>query len=304
MHKLIATLIVLAAPAAVLVSMSSPAQADPVCVEWDQAGTCTLYAQDDGGNPDGGVDADPVSDDGGEAVECTDGGKVVPCTYDGMPWSSENGCYISPAPAKIPKGSPLWEGHSDGAVYPCLNPRTGFNTFVWQADPPTGGPAPPDPADLAEQAVALMNLHMFKIGITPKPGRNHLGYVGLPTWLWVADQGPSTWGPISRSVSAGGITVTATAKVDRVVWEMGDGHTVTCDSAGTPYRTSYGNSNSPDCGYRYTSSSADQPHDAYTVNATAYWVVNWSGAGASGQIPLDFTDSTQIRIGEAQALGQ
>jgi hypothetical protein len=305
MRKLIAAIGTLATPAAVLVATSTPAEADPECIKWsDETGACILYVESD--DDDNGT-VDPVSNDdstGGETVECTDGGQVVPCTWDGGIWSSENGCYITPAAADIPPGSPLWEGHTDGAVYPCYNPRTFYNTFVWLADPPTGGPAPPDPEDLAEQALALMNLHMFELGITPKPGPQYMGYVGLPTWLWVADQSPNTWGPISRSVSAGGITVTATAKVDRVVWEMGDGQTVTCDSAGTPYRPAYGDSDSPDCGYRYTRSSADQPHNAYTVTATAYWVVNWSGAGASGQIPLDFTDSAQIRIGEAQALGQ
>jgi hypothetical protein len=305
MRKLTSIVGILGIPAAVMVSTSAPVSADPTCMKWDpETGVCTLYVGDDGSDDNPG--ADPVSDDstGGETVECTDAGEVVPCTYDGMPWSSENGCYISSASADIPENSPLWEGHTDGAVYPCINPRTGFTTFAWQADPPAGGLAPPDLEELAEVAIATMNLRMFEIGITPKPGPGYLGYVGLPTWLWVADQGPSTWGPISRSASAGGITVTATAEVDHVVWEMGDGHTVTCNRAGTPYHVSYGDSASPDCGYRYTSNSADQPNNAYTVTATSYWVIGWEGGGESGQIEMDFTDSTQIRIGELQAIGQ
>ena len=46
------------------------------------------------------------------------------------------------------------------------------------------------------------------------------------------------WGPISRTASSAGYSVTAAAKVQRVVWAMGDGTTVTCTERGTPYADS------------------------------------------------------------------
>lgn len=58
--------------------------------------------------------------------------------------------------------------------------------------------------------------------------------VGMPMWMW-ADPSPTTFGPLSASATAGGVTVTATAKVTTVRWAMGDGTTVTCHGPGTPY---------------------------------------------------------------------
>ena len=52
--------------------------------------------------------------------------------------------------------------------------------------------------------------------------------------------GDHTWGPITRTASAGGYTVSATARVDRVVWTMGDGSTNVCRKRGTPYADTYG----------------------------------------------------------------
>ena len=102
---------------------------------------------------------------------------------------------------------------------------------------------------------------------------------------------------------SGGITISATAKAFQISWDMGDGTTVVCHSAGTPYKSSYGRKASPDCGHVYEKSSAHETDGAYTVTATSSWVITWSGAGQTGTIRLDgLKRSTQIRIGEAQVL--
>lgn len=207
---------------------------------------------------------------------------------------------VEPQP---PRGSPLWEGHIDGGVYYC-QPADGVFTVVatfWAATPPAGA-MPPDPAELAQQAVASMGLKAIDIGIVPEPGANRLGLVGMPTWMWVAQPSQSTWGPITRSASAGGITVTATAKVARVEWNMGDGNRVTCTRPGTAYQDHYGKQSSPDCGHRYTRTSLGKPGDAYQISAISYWTIPWSGGGESGTISLDFTSDTQIRVGEMQVV--
>ena len=77
---------------------------------------------------------------------------------------------------------------------------------------------------------------------------------------------------------------------------MGDGSTVTCTGPGTPYAASYGKQSSPTCGHTYTRQGA------YTVRATTYWVVTWAGIGQTGTIPLNFTDTTTITMGEAKVL--
>jgi hypothetical protein len=151
---------------------------------------------------------------------------------------------------------------------------------------------------LAQRAIAQMELRAVAIGIVPEPGAGRVGIVGMPTWMWVTDPGPATVGPISRTVSAGGFSVTAVAKADRIVWQMGDGATVTCRGPGTPYADSFGRQSSPDCGHTYTRQGT------YTVRATSYWAVQWSGMGLNGTIPLSFTRTTNITMGEAQVLTQ
>ncbi|MFG2227734.1 hypothetical protein [Streptomyces sp. NPDC048644] len=115
-------------------------------------------------------------------------------------------------------------------------------------------------------------------------------------------RGGST-GPATATASAGPVTVTATATVSRVVWDMGDGGTVTCSGAGTPYKASYGKQVSPDCGHLYQHTSAGQPHERYPVTATATWTVHWTGAGQQGHLD-DITRKSNVatEVGEAQAL--
>ena len=161
---------------------------------------------------------------------------------------------------------------------------------------PAGPAAPPDPRVLALRAIATMRRRAIGIGIVPEPRVGSVGIVGLPTWMWVANPGRHTWGPITRTPSSAGYSVTATAKVQRVVWAMGDGHTVSCTQRGTPYEDSFGKRSSPDCGHTYTRQGR------YTVRATSYWLVTWAGIGQSGTIPLDFTRTAVITMGEAQVL--
>jgi hypothetical protein len=147
-----------------------------------------------------------------------------------------------------------------------------------------------------------MTLHAAQIGIVPDDKPGSIGAVGAPVYMWTTP-GPTTFGPQSLTGRAAGITITATAHVERIVWNMGDGHSVTCRTPGTVYQDRYGFNMSPDCGYRYTRTSAGQPGSAYTVTATSYWVVDWTGpAGSFGQIPLTLSSNTRIQIGELQAL--
>lgn len=142
-----------------------------------------------------------------------------------------------------------------------------------------------------------MGLSAITIGVVPEPAPGSIGLVGMPNWMWVADPSQTTWGPISRSASAGGWTVMATARVSRVSWDMGDGQVITCGQ-GTEYLDRYGLSKSPTCGHVYTR----QGH--YTITATSHWVVAWSGIGQVGTIAVDLVRSVPVTIGEAQVLKQ
>jgi hypothetical protein len=100
------------------------------------------------------------------------------------------------------------------------------------------------------------------------------------------------------------VSVTAVATPTSVTWSMGDGSTVTCAGAGTPFRA--GNNPraaSPDCGHTYRTSSADLEGQAYRVSVTVHWAVTWAGAGQGGVFPdLTTTGNGAFRVAESQAL--
>ncbi|MGW7063538.1 ATP/GTP-binding protein [Streptomyces sp. NPDC054904] len=203
-----------------------------------------------------------------------------------------------------PADSTLWQGHApgDGAIYldPCgigtglqSEALVGAGRAFWAQDPP--GAVAVDPAVLAQRAVDSMLLSPPAIGIVPKPGG--VGVVGMPVYMWTAT-GPETYGPNVASASAGAVTVTATAKVSKIVWVMGDGKSVVCTTPGTPYNAAFGKSPSPDCGHRYGSPGK------YHVTATSTWTIDWTGGGQSGQLTEVRSSAVDIAVGEVQVVGQ
>lgn len=265
---------------------------------------CVVIVDDPGSPGTGGTGGSDGSGVGGTVCKVSGTGETVPC-YDpawGW-WSSADDCYykevVPPPPATVPQ----WDGHyPDGSIYAAMCPASGGTGggWTWFADPPDGyGGAAPTPGVLAQQAVDTMRLSGPTIGMAPTEGKT--GLVGLPVWLWT-EVSATTWGPTSATASVPGLSVTATARAKRIVWDMGDGHAVTCTGPGTPYTMSKGDAQSPTCGYVYTRSSASQPDHVYTVTATTTWAVNWSGGGQSGALTVTRSSTALVRIGELQVL--
>lgn len=228
---------------------------------------------------------------------CSFGEAILPCQdAEWGWWSDSKNCYVKLSEPQPPTGTPVWDGHTDGAIYDCSLPRSGgFGGLVltfWSATAPAG----PDLVVLAQQAIASMDLRPISIGIVPEDTPGSVGLVGMPVWLWAAGPDAQSWGPITRSASASGVTVTATAQVKRVRWLMGDGAVVVCAGPGTVYEDRFGKSDSPTCGYTY------RKQGTYTVRAETQWSVAWSGMGQSGTIPVRLTQATTITVGELQVL--
>lgn len=228
-------------------------------------------------------------------------GEIVPCRDPAFgSFSSTDGCYYKLVEPQPPASDPSWQGHFPaGAVYSmvCLGNRTATGSWVWRATAPPG--VAMTPAQLAQRAVRLLPLRGPEIGMAPAPGST--GLVGVPVWMWTAVT-PSTWGPISRTAAVTGLSVTATARAARIVWSMGDGHSVTCAGPGTPYAEALGSKASPTCGYVYAMSSVGQPGEKYTVTATTTWNVTWAGGGQTGAVTVTRSSTTQVGIGELQVL--
>jgi hypothetical protein len=243
---------------------------------------------------------------------CTWGSTVVDCVTPAGTWS--NGCYLKLLDPQPPFDNPGWEGHTDGYLVQCtvittctpaqvatgcLGTTSSIVTVRWVAVVPG---TEPDPGDVAQIAIAQMNFHAGRIAMSPPAGPDTMTLVNWPTWMWITDPGENTTGPITRTATAGGVSVTATGTMDKIVWDLGDGHTVTCTTPGTAYRDGHSTGQSPDCGYIYPRSSANQPDLAYTLTATTCWTVTWAGAGQSGTIPLTFARTIAVRVGEVQTI--
>jgi hypothetical protein len=151
-----------------------------------------------------------------------------------------------------------------------------------------------DPVVVGEQAVQQLGLGSPSIEMAPPSGSPQL--VGVATWLWID---PGAWQDKTASVSAGTVTATATAAPSKVVWDMGNGDSVTCEGPGTPYSASDPNATT-DCSYTWPEAGS------YTVTATVYWSVSWTAVGAPGggnlglqagpaaEVPVTVTESQAI----------
>ena len=297
---------VLAAAAAVVLmsfAVAAPARADdgggecggPDCGVWGE----TPGSPGGGGsNPGGGS-----SGGNGGSSGCHYGGQTVPCSIGGLGWfNSRDGCYYLASPPPPPG---LGEDHTgeEGNWYTITCGMYGGGPVEARLEWRAGAPLqqPPDPAELARRALAKVTLKGAQIGMAPKQGG--AGLVSLPVWMWTTVT-PNTWGPISASESEAGLTVTITAKAESIVWDMGDGHSVTCASPGTPFKAGNGGQQSPTCGYVYGSSSRDRSGGKYTVTATTDWRVDWSGGGSTGVIDQTRTAGTTVQIDELQVVNR
>jgi hypothetical protein len=222
-------------------------------------------------------------------------------------------CKVTRLAKQPPAGSSLREGHppGEGAFYTrrcawnaagaaLAGWQAGANVF-WAANPPKGTA---NPAVVAQKAIDKMALRGPRITMSPKPDGE--GVLGMPVWMAVDEASKDRFGPNTASASAGGVTVEATARVNRVVWEMGDGTTRTCTPTQMkPYKKSYGLASSP-CGHRYRAlpENAKDGRGTYEVAATAHWQVEWEvqGGGESGVLNESRTSDIDVNIGEAQVV--
>ncbi|GAA3086043.1 hypothetical protein JOF29_007655 [Kribbella aluminosa] len=230
---------------------------------------------------------------------CLLGGASQACTSNLGNWSNTQQCYLERLEPQPPKGNPAWQGHTDGAIWTCVREDNGGRRFVtkWVWLPGKPDTVVPDPITLVYQAIAEMRLAPPLIKTAP--GAGQIGLVNMPVWMWVT-KSENTWGPIVRSASVPGLSVTVTAQVKAINWSMGDGSTVRCDGPGTPYDKSMGVKNSPSCGHRYVKTSHKLPNCKYPVTAVAQWDITWlSTLGDTGQISKAQQAATQLRIGEA-----
>lgn len=283
-----------------LVLPASFAEGDVVCGREDLYGRCEVIIIGPG-LP--GTEPQPGPSPTKPAT-CQLDGEAIPCVKDGRTWRPSYSAWCKLADPQPPKTDSLWQGQTSGAILDCQHPFTTAQGPFFKIWSP-GAEERPDPAVLARQAVASMNLKAIDIGIVPRTMEDYprsFGWVGMKVWMWAENPDATTWGPKTATASLGSYSVSATARVSHVTWDMGDGSTVTCRTPGTSWSRykARDDRSSPDCGYVY---EREAPTDAgYPVTATSHWQVTWQGMGESGTIEFTLDRTVHVMIGEIQVL--
>ncbi len=253
------------------------------CTTAGSQGRCWVAAANPG-RPTGPAGPAPASD--GQ----NGGGPQYPCVDH--PWT--------PPPA----GDPLWGGQnpSQGSLK-LLICRGGGALQGWPrvVFAPNGQPiAVPQvsPAELAEQAIAEMDLSAPDIRLAPPADSPRGATIGFPVWMWTARR-EATTGPVTRTATAGPISVTATATLARIDWSMGDGTTTRCPGPGTPFTEDQAGKPSPTCGHTY---ERLVPGGVAEISATSRWEITWSGGGQSAFRTMSLTSSAQLPVREVRTL--
>lgn len=307
------------------------ALADNNCVTLANGSVSCNVGVSDPGSPGGGGTPTPVDDSGpggftpGPTACHYDGSQGgvaadVPCSANDGWWSPSGQCYTKIVDPQSPP--PAGKDASVGAWYTCVPvgtncgtaavPRDCVGATFWSDVPPPGINRY-TPAQAAGALAKTFVLAGVNIGMAPAEkvhtddpvgtAAYRRTWVGIPVWLWVNQPTPATWGPMGKTATLGGVTVTATASVQTLTWSSGDGQTVNC-GLGTPFdQAAMGDQlavDSPNCGFRYQDTSGS---GTFTVTATTAWVVQWSGGGQSGTIAMPTTSSsTQVHVGELQSV--
>ncbi len=236
-----------------------------------------------------GVGADAEVHESPEAPSVRSGNSTRPqCTYDVMGAGDVD---IAEHMAKNGMGPTRGEGPGTWYWKTCID-ANGFasGTVAWI-------PQRIDPATVARRALQYTSLSDPAIGMSPPPDRG--GVVNVPLWLWVNS---GAWEPTSATATIDGVTVTTTARPDRVVWSLGNGEELVCDGPGTPYDPGRPEADQhSDCTYLFRQAGT------YTITATVEWHVTWTALGAAGGGDLGVvrrSASTTVVVSEIQALNR
>lgn len=171
-------------------------------------------------------------------------------------------------------------------------------TYVQPDNEDAGGDDEPpiiSPEQAAQQLIA--KLKFTAADPQAGPNRDHHDFpfdtaVGYPVWLW------TTGGTVNDSVteSVGPLTVSISIKLDRVVWNLGDGTTLRCNKGTKWRRGTAAGKKSPTCGHVY------RVPGRYTIEATSQWTITWSAGGESGTMPYSITADRPFEVGEIHVL--
>lgn len=292
-----------------VLATSITAHAELVCAEYEMSsGACLGWVEIPGSG--GGSSGNEGGSGGGGAPSeprvCTFGGREIPCQGKFGTWFSGREMWCAKLDPQPPYSDPAWRGNSEGAIYSCVRPEgsgvpdasLSFTTWL----PPGVQASPPDPEAMARRLLARIEFRAIDIGISLTPlstDPEAMGVVHMPVWFWAEHEDAESTGPVTSSATEAGHTVSITARLSAVDWDLGDGSgTIRCtgwrrfDPATMDRHTPVA------CG----SQEGYTREGEFTVSATSRWVVEWSGIGQSGTLEFPLRSEEPVRIGEAHTL--
>ncbi len=242
-------------------------------------------------NPDGSityslvcVDVQPgdPGEPGGPAEDCGQD-EVTPGPGDG-PYFCNGGIPCAYTTNVVPLALPTTEPPPGQEWQVMICHHGGFFTKDWVL---TNGTQPRPLIVQAQEAYG--NLAPPAGAVRHSPDAR--GIVGLPTWLWLA---PGSFAELTGSSAEG---LVAVAEPDRTDWVTGDGGSVSCAGAGTPYGSA-----GTGCTHTYRAAAA-----RYDGTVTRRWQVHYEQGGAAIDIPGAPTELTAatpwgLAVAEAQVV--
>jgi hypothetical protein len=199
----------------------------------------------------------------------------------------------------------VWGGNdpTKGKMWYCTNYQGPGTGGYWFYVPDGSTPALVDPGEVAQNALDEMPLQQPEVHLAPAPPLKT--YVSLATWLWMT---PGQYRRIAMTVTAGSTSVRVQAVPVRVEWEMGDGFTETCHSAGRPWVRGMPEAVQTTCSHTYETTSESEPGGKFDIAATIFYQVDWtctgaclSTAGTLGEVP-GLPGTSAIAVAERQSV--
>ncbi len=122
--------------------------------------------------------------------------------------------------------------------------------------------------------------------------------VGVATWFWVpAEQ----WTARSATVTAGAVSVTASARPALLRFDPGDGSLpIDCAGPGIPWALGATST----CSHHYVWTSAHHPSGRWPARLETVWEVTWSATTGAGGVldPIVRSTDLPVRVAEAVAV--
>ncbi|MDN5898567.1 MAG: hypothetical protein L0H74_00690 [Brachybacterium sp.] len=126
----------------------------------------------------------------------------------------------------------------------------------------------------------------------------------IENWMWVPE---TQWHDLSKTVSVGPVSVTATASPQRVQWDMGD-ESAECSDAGRAWRKGMSDAAKSNCTFAYNSLE-DPEGDSHDVSAQIVYAVSWTCSGACdgqggdlGEVVAPSGETTTIEVRQRQTV--